>query len=334
MIEAMTMRDAFGRTIRDLRISLTDRCNFRCFYCMPEHLASLTPREKILSFEEIERLAEILIGLGIRKIRLTGGEPLMRRSVSQLVRSLSRFKPELTDIALTTNGSRFSEEAKELKAAGLDRVTFSLDSLNRQKFAEITGVDALDKVLEAIELAIDLGFWPVKINAVIVRDRNDDEIVALAEFARRLGVCVRFIEYMPLDSANAWRRDAVVSGKEIFQQISQRFPLVAKAKRRDGVTAIEYLFADGTPGEIGIIAPITQNFCGDCSRLRLTADGQLQTCLFSQTEYDLRALLRSDASDSEITDFILSAVSKKERGHRINEPSFTQPARSMRFIGG
>lgn len=328
------MRDAFGRTIHDLRISLTDRCNFRCFYCMPEHLPTRATPEKILSFEEIERLARILIGLGIRKIRLTGGEPLIRRSVSHLVRSLSRYKPDLRDIALTTNGSRFGEEAKDLKAAGLDRVTFSLDSLDRRRFAEITGADSLDKVLGAIQTAIELGFKPIKINTVVVRNRNDDEVVAFAEFARRLGVCVRFIEYMPLDSAKAWKRDDVFTGAEILRRISQHLPLVAKGKREPGTTAIEYIFKDGAPGEIGIIAPISQNFCGDCSRLRLTADGQLRTCLFSQTEYDLRSLLRSGASDGQIADYILFAVSEKERGHQINEPGFLPPDRSMRFIGG
>lgn len=334
MMKDMTMRDAFGRTIQDLRISLTDRCNFRCFYCMPEHMPTRATREKVLSFEEIERLSRILIGLGIRKIRLTGGEPLIRRSVSHLVRSLSRFKPDLRDIALTTNGSRFGEEAKDLKAAGLDRVTFSLDSLERRRFAEITGSDSLDKVLEAIQTAIELRFSPIKINTVVVRNRNDDEVVAFAEFARRLGVCVRFIEYMPLDSAKAWKRDEVFTGAEIFRRISECFPLVAKGKREPGKTAIEYIFKDGSPGEIGIIAPVSQNFCGDCSRLRLMADGQLRTCLFSQKEYDLRSLLRSDASDEQIADYILFAVSRKERGHQINEPDFLPPDRSMRFIGG
>jgi len=330
----MVLCDSFGRTIRDLRISLTDKCNFRCFYCMPEHRAKVLPRDELLTFEEIAHIAEIFVELGIEKIRLTGGEPLVRREVPTLVRSLNKLRPGLKDIALTTNGARFSEYAEDLQAAGLDRVTFSLDSLDRKKFLAITGSDSLDAVLESIQIAVALGFSNIKINAVIVRGRNDDEIIAFADFARKNGVSVRFIEFMPLDSTHKWKRESVVTGKEILERIAERYEITPEEMLHAGDTARRYRFTDGSPGEIGIIAPVSQSFCGQCSRIRITADGQIRTCLFSQTEYDLLSLLRSDAKDDVIKEFIVNAVNKKEAGHRINEPDFVQPARSMRFIGG
>jgi len=330
----MVLCDSFGRTIRDLRISLTDKCNFRCFYCMPEHRTKVLPRDELLTFEEIAYIAEIFVELGIEKIRLTGGEPLVRREVPTLVRSLNKLRPGLKDIALTTNGARFSEYAEDLQAAGLDRVTFSLDSLDRKKFLAITGSDSLDAVLESIQIAVALGFSNIKINAVIVRGRNDDEIIAFADFARKNGVSVRFIEFMPLDSTHKWKRESVVTGKEILERIAERYEITPEEMLHAGDTARRYRFTDGSPGEIGIIAPVSQSFCGQCSRIRITADGQIRTCLFSQTEYDLLSLLRSDAKDDVIKEFIVNAVNKKEAGHRINEPDFVQPARSMRFIGG
>ena len=330
----MVLCDSFGRTIRDLRISLTDKCNFRCFYCMPEHRTKVLPRDELLTFEEIAHIAEIFVELGIEKIRLTGGEPLVRREVPTLVRSLNKLRPGLKDIALTTNGARFSEYAEDLQAAGLDRVTFSLDSLDRKKFLAITGSDSLDAVLESIQIAVALGFSNIKINAVIVRGRNDDEIIAFADFARKNGVSVRFIEFMPLDSTHKWKRESVVTGKEILERIAERYEITPEEMLHAGDTARRYRFTDGSPGEIGIIAPVSQSFCGQCSRIRITADGQIRTCLFSQTEYDLLSLLRSDAKDDVIKEFIVNAVNKKEAGHRINEPDFVQPARSMRFIGG
>jgi cyclic pyranopterin phosphate synthase len=330
----MVLCDSFGRTIRDLRISLTDKCNFRCFYCMPEHRTKVLPRDELLTFEEIAHIAEIFVELGIEKIRLTGGEPLVRREVPTLVRSLNKLRPGLKDIALTTNGARFSEYAENLQAAGLDRVTFSLDSLDRKKFLAITGSDSLDAVLESIQIAVALGFSNTKINAVIVRGRNDDEIIAFADFARKNGVSVRFIEFMPLDSTHKWKRESVVTGKEILERIAERYEITPEEMLHAGDTARRYRFTDGSPGEIGIIAPVSQSFCGQCSRIRITADGQIRTCLFSQTEYDLLSILRSDAKDDVIKEFIVNAVNKKEAGHRINEPNFVQPARSMRFIGG
>lgn len=330
----MPLRDAHNRTIRDLRISLTDRCNFRCFYCLPHGEPSWAKRETLLTFEELEYVAEIFVSLGIEKIRLTGGEPLIRRDVPVLVEKLARLKPQLRDIALTTNGFDFPRHAAALRDAGLDRVTISLDSLNREKFLDITGVDALDKVYSAIDAAKSFGFEPVKVNAVLVRGRNDKEILDFARFARGHEIAMRFIEFMPLDSGHHWSREMVVPGKEIYNKINAVFPLNLKDRSRGSETSWKYEFADGTKGEIGIIAPVTEMFCGACSRIRLTADGQIRTCLFSTTEYDLRSLLRSDASRKQIITFIEGAVLKKEPRHHINDAEFVQPERTMSFIGG
>jgi GTP 3',8-cyclase len=330
----MLLRDAHNRIIRDLRISLTDRCNFRCFYCLPHGEPSWAKREKLLTFEELEHVAEIFVSLGIEKIRLTGGEPLIRRDVPALVEKLVRLKPRLRDISLTTNGFDFSRHADALEKAGLDRVTISLDSLQREKFIDITGVDGLDKVLAAIHEAKVRGFEPVKVNAVLVRGRNDDEIVEFARFAREFDVSMRFIEFMPLDSGHGWSRDMVVPGKEIREKINAIYPLRLKDKARGSETAWNYEFADGAKGEIGIIAPVTEMFCGACSRIRLTADGQIRTCLFSTTEHNLRDVIRQGASHDEITSFIQKAILKKEERHHINDAEFVQPARTMSFIGG
>ncbi len=326
--------DSHRRTIRDLRISLTDRCNFRCFYCLPNGEPTKARRSEVLTFEEIERAAAIFVELGIEKIRLTGGEPMIRKNVPVLIEKLARLKPRLKDIALTTNGFDLPKHAADLKAAGLDRITISLDSLDRENFKNITGVDSLHSVLAAIETARKFGFDPVKVNAVIVRGRNDHEIVSLSEFARNNSIVIRFIEYMPLDSAHEWDRGMVVSGREIFESINGKFPLVLKDAERGSNTSRNYLFADGSPGEIGIIAPVTDMFCGQCSRIRLTADGQIRTCLFSTNEHDLRSLLRSDANADEIADFIRSVTLTKEATHTINDAQFVHPNRSMSFIGG
>jgi cyclic pyranopterin phosphate synthase len=330
----MPLLDAHNRTIRDLRISLTDRCNFRCFYCLPHGEPSWSKREKLLSFEELEYVADVFVSLGIEKIRLTGGEPLIRRDVPVLVEKLAKLKPRLCDIALTTNGYDFARHADALKRAGLDRVTISLDTLQRTRFHEITGVDALDKALNAIDIAKSLGFEPVKVNAVVVRGRNDDELVEFARFARECDVSFRFIEFMPLDGGHEWSRDMVVSASEIRDAINYVFPLKLKNSSRVSETAWRYEFADGSPGEIGIIAPVTEMFCGQCSRIRLTADGQIRTCLFSTTEHNLRDLLRSGATRDEIITFIENAVLKKEPRHHINDADFVQPERTMSFIGG
>lgn len=353
------LRDAHNRTIRDLRVSLTDRCNFRCFYCLPNGEPPLARRETILTFEEIELICEIFVSLGIEKIRLTGGEPLLRRDIETLIGKLARLKktnyelrvtnyePEnhnsalrtqhsalLKDLALTTNGHSFPRRAEALKSAGLDRVTISLDSLRRERFKEMTGVDQLENVLNSIEAAKSAGLTPVKINAVLVRGRNDDEIVDFARFARETDVQMRFIEFMPLDSGNEWNRNQIVPAREIRERINEVFPLELKEKSRGAETAWRYKFADGAPGEIGIVAPVTEMFCGACSRIRLTADGQIRTCLFSTDEYNLRDVLRGGASRAEIVEFIQSIVAKKEARHTINDQNFAPASRSMSFIGG
>ena len=291
-------------------------------------------KETILSFEEIAYLADIFVELGIEKIRLTGGEPLIRKDVPALVKKLDALKPQLHDLALTTNGFDFPRHAADLKTAGLDRITLSLDTLDREKFVDITGVDALEKVYDSIAAAKRFGFEPIKVNACIVRGRNDDELVDFARFARENDVSFRFIEFMPLDSGHDWSREMVVSGKEIHAAINTVYPLILKENSRGSETSWKYEFADGSPGEIGIIAPVTEMFCGQCSRIRLTADGQIRTCLFSTTEHNLRDILRSRADRDEIISFIEDVVMKKEPRHYINDADFVQPARTMSFIGG
>ncbi|HEX5890673.1 MAG TPA: GTP 3',8-cyclase MoaA [Pyrinomonadaceae bacterium] len=329
------LRDSYGRAIRDLRVSLTDRCNFRCFYCLPHGEPPIAPKEQMLSFEEIEYVCEIFVSLGIEKLRLTGGEPMLRRDIETIIRKLSRFKTAgLVDLALTTNGYFLPERARSLKDAGLDRVTISLDSLKSDVFKRMTGVDVLEKVLAGIAAAKDAGLQPIKINAVIVRGHNETEVADFAAFAREHDVKMRFIEFMPLDSGHEWSRADVVSGKEICERISERFPLVKVNVARGSETSARYRFADGAPGEVGIIAPVTEPFCGACSRIRLTADGQIRTCLFSTVEHSLRDVVRSGASRSEIVEYIESVILKKEPRHFINDPGFVAPSRTMSFIGG
>jgi cyclic pyranopterin phosphate synthase len=328
------LRDSYNRPIRDLRVSLTDRCNFRCFYCLPHGEPPIAPKEQMLSYEEMEYVCEIFVSLGIEKIRLTGGEPMLRKDIETIVSKLTKLKPALRDLALTTNGYFLPERAQSLKDAGLDRVTISLDSLKRDIFKRMTGVDVLDKVLAGLSAAKKAGLEPIKINAVIVRGHNEDEVADFAAFAREHDVKMRFIEFMPLDSGHEWSRGDVVSGKEIRERISERFPLVGVDVARGSDTSSRYRFADGAPGEIGIIAPVTEPFCGACSRIRLTADGQIRTCLFSTVEHSLRDVVRSGASRDEIIDYIEAVVLKKEPRHFINDPGFVTPSRTMSFIGG
>ena len=329
------LRDSYNRPIRDLRVSLTDRCNFRCFYCLPHGEPPIAPKEQMLSYEEIEYVCEIFVELGIEKLRLTGGEPMLRRDIETIIRKLTRLKSSgLRDLALTTNGYYLPDRAQSLKDAGLDRVTISLDSLKRDVFKRMTGVDVLDKVLAGIAAAKAAGLEPIKINAVIVRGHNEDEVADFAAFARDYDVKMRFIEFMPLDSGHEWAREDVVSGKEIRDRISERFPLVRVEVARGSDTSSRYRFADGAPGEIGIIAPVTEPFCGACSRIRLTADGQIRTCLFSTVEHSLRDVVRSGATRAEIIEYIQSVILKKEPRHFINDPGFVAPSRTMSFIGG
>jgi len=329
------LRDAYNRPIRDLRVSLTDRCNFRCFYCLPHGEPPIAPKEQMLSYEEIDYVCEIFVSLGIEKLRLTGGEPMLRRDIETIIQKLTRLKSSgLRDLALTTNGYYLPERAHSLKEAGLDRVTISLDSLKRDVFKRMTGVDVFDKVLAGIDAAKKAELEPIKINAVIVRGHNEDEVADFAAFAREYDVKMRFIEFMPLDSGHEWSREDVVSGKEIRERISERFPLVRVEIARGSDTSSRYRFADGAPGEIGIIAPVTEPFCGACSRIRLTADGQIRTCLFSTVEHSLRDVVRNGASRSEVIDYIHSVIMKKEPRHFINDPGFVAPSRTMSFIGG
>ena len=328
------LKDSYGRAIRDLRVSLTDRCNFRCFYCLPHGEPPIAPKEQMLSYEEIEYVCDIFVSLGIEKIRLTGGEPMMRRDIETIIEKLAALKPRLHDLALTTNGYFLPDRAQGLKAAGLDRITISLDSLKQDVFRRMTGVNVLDRVLEGISSAKRARLDPIKINAVIVRGHNDDEVADFAAFAREHDVKMRFIEFMPLDSGHEWSRRDVVSGQEIFEKINERFPLIPLDGARGSETSARYRFADGASGEIGIIAPVTEPFCGACSRIRLTADGQIRTCLFSTIEHSLRDVVRSSATRAEIMEFIESVVMKKEPRHYINDPDFRPPSRTMSFIGG
>ncbi|MGD0262418.1 MAG: GTP 3',8-cyclase MoaA [Verrucomicrobiota bacterium] len=352
MTGAGLLIDSQGRILRDLRVSLTDRCNFRCLYCLPEteaarnfyrgHWAHLpnpapivqqwVPKAHILSFEEIERVIRLGVGLGIRKVRLTGGEPLLRHNVEDLVARIARI-PGLTDLAMTTNGVLFQQKVRALRAAGLRRISFSLDSLARDNFRKITGGDGLDEVLKSISLAQELGLHPVKVNAVIIRGLNDHEVEALAGFAHERNLSLRFIEFMPLDSARAWLKEMVVPGREILMRLRARFELRPVSSDNPSATAQRWAFPDGR-GEVGIIAPVSEPFCGHCNRIRLTADGKVRTCLFSVNEHDLRSRLRGGASDEEIADWLKGVVWQKETRHHIGEPEFVPPPRSMSCIGG
>src|SRR6266446_5325197 len=329
------LKDSYHRPIRDLRVSLTDRCNFRCFYCLPHGEPPIAPKEQMLSYEEIEYVCDIFVELGIEKIRLTGGEPMMRQDIETIIAKLAALKSKgLRDLALTTNGYFLPDRAQGLKDAGLDRITISLDSLKRDVFKQMTGVDVLDRVLDGLKAAKTAGLQPIKINAVIVRGHNEDEVADFAAFAREHDVKMRFIEFMPLDSGHDWSREMVVSGREIHERINERFPLIPSDVARGSETSSRYRFSDGAPGEIGIIAPVTEPFCGACSRIRLTADGQIRTCLFSTVEHSLRDVIRTGATRSETVEYIESLVLKKEPRHYINEPRFVAPSRSMSFIGG
>lgn len=326
------LKDSYGRTIRDLRISITDRCNFACLYCMPEKVPHLA-RHEILTFEEVERLARLFLDLGVRKIRLTGGEPLARHGVVDLVGRLAALKGRgLVDLAMTTNGYLLPRLASDLRRAGLDRLNLSCDSLDRENFRRITRCDGLPRLLEAIRAAEEAGFAPLKINCVVVRDFNDHEVGDFARFALDTGHIVRFIEFMPLDSGQVWGRERLVSGREILERLRSRFRVEEMPARHPAETARRYL-VEGR-AEIGIIASVTSPFCGRCNRLRLTAEGYLRTCLFSHKETDLKTSLRAGASDAHLAALVAAAVGAKEAGHRINEPDFVPPARSMVCIGG
>ena len=326
------LRDAHGRPITDLRVSVTDRCNFRCRYCMPAEGMPWLPRSEILSFEELERLVLVLAGLGITDVRLTGGEPLARRDFPRLVSMLSRIGG-IEDLSVTTNGYLLERDAAALVDAGIDRVNVSVDSLARDRFHEITRRDALPQVLRGLEaIAAFERVRPIKVNAVAIRDFTEDEVLRFAEFARSTDYQVRFIEFMPLDGDRAWERDMVLTGAEVRALIEAHYPL-EPLERQPHATARVYRFADGH-GEIGFINPVSEPFCADCNRIRLTADGKLRTCLFSIHETDLREPLRAGASDAELAETIREAVWRKELKHHVNDPGFIAPPRTMSAIGG
>ncbi len=345
--------DSHGRVLRDLRVSVTDRCNFRCLYCLPETEEAANfyqnrfgqalepatritrqwqPEAGILTFEEIYRVVSIAAGLGIDKVRLTGGEPLLRQQLEKLVAQLAQI-PGLRDLAMTSNGFLFPRKGAALRAAGLRRISFSLDSLDRANFKKITGRDGLESVLQSIGLARELGLEPVKVNAVLMRGLNDHEIEALAEFAVNKNLSLRFIEFMPLDSGRAWQKELVVPGAEILERLRRRFPLQPVTSDNPSETAKRWA-VPGSGAEIGIIAPVSEPFCGHCNRIRLTADGKIRTCLFSMVEHDLRGLLRSGASDEALVEFLRGVVWQKEARHHIGEAGFVQPERTMSCIGG
>jgi cyclic pyranopterin phosphate synthase len=326
---SMSLTDKFGRQITDLRVSVTDRCNFRCVYCRSAKPESHR-EEGMLEWAEYERLVRVMVGMGIRKVRVTGGEPLVRAGVVEFVARLKAVG--VADLSMTTNGHLLSERCSALVAAGLNRINISLDSLDPEKFARITRTQSFAQVMAGIDAAQASSLRPVKVNAVLVRGVNDDEVEAFAEFAREKDVVMRFIEYMPLDADRAWTRDQVVTAGEIHRRISAKWPLMPIVHERSE-TARRYRFVDGA-GEIGLIAPVSMPFCGHCSRIRLTADGKLRTCLFSKEDHDLKPLLRNGAGDREIGDAIQAIVDQKEKSHRINEPDFIPPARTMVQIGG
>ncbi len=324
--------DSWGREIRSLRVSVTDKCNFRCRYCMPAEGLEWLGREEILSFEEIERLVALLAAMGVDEIRLTGGEPLVRRDLPVLVEKLARVEG-VRDLSLTTNGVLLDRLAGPLVAAGLRRLNVSLDSLSHVRFAEITRRDALDRVLAGLAEAERYPeLRPIKVNCVAVRGFTETEVPALAELARRRPYVIRFIEFMPLDADEAWREDDVLTGGEIRDLIESRWPLV-EVPAKASSTARRFRFADGA-GEIGFVNPVSEPFCSSCDRIRLTADGKLRTCLFSRREWDLKEPLRAGASDADIEALLRNAVAHKELKHKINEPGFVRASRSMSQIGG
>ena len=332
---AQDLVDPFGRTIRDLRISVTDRCNFRCTYCMPEEGMRWMPRSEILTFEEIERVARLFVErFGVDGIRLTGGEPTVRAHLPVLVAKLARLG---VDMALTTNGATFRNLAHELREAGLRRVNISLDTLDRAKFEQMTRRDELPAVLDGIDAALEAGFAPVKINAVVQRGVNDDEIVPLARFGRERGVEIRFIEFMPLDAAGNWLHDDVVGQDEIVARLAAEFPL-EPVPARGAAPADRWRYTDGGfvggGGMVGVIPTVTKPFCGDCDRVRLTADGQFRTCLFETREFDVREVLRTGGSDDDLAALIQRAVGTKWAGHQIGQVTFVKPRRTMSQIGG
>ena len=325
--------DRLGRVHRSLRVSVTDRCNIRCFYCMPNESVRFKPRHDILSFEEIARFVGVVAQMGVRRLRLTGGEPLVRADLPRLVAQLAQL-PDVEDLALTTNGILLAEQAAALRRAGLRRVNVSLDTLSEKKFQQISRRPGLDRVLAGIAAAQEAGFESVRLNAIAIRSLTDAEIVPLARFARERGLELRFIEYMPLDAEQHWQASDVLDGATIRRTLEAEFgPLLPVAPPHPSQPATDFVYADGG-GRIGLIQPISQPFCGDCDRLRLTAEGQVRNCLFSTKEWDARKLLRGGGSDDEIADLVRDCVWAKAPAHGIGSDEFVRPERAMYQIGG
>ena len=328
------LTDSHGRVIHDLRVSITDRCNYKCVYCRTREVGAQYPE---LGIDEYLRLIRLFVSLGVTKVRLTGGEPLLRRGLIDLVRELASLRTihgEPLNLALTTNGHLLESLAVPLSDAGLHRVTVSMDAVDAPTFERITRIPgSFETVLRGVRAAREAGLTPVKINCVLLRGFNDDQVEGFAHFARREDVVVRFIEFMPLEEGRLWTPEIVVPLKEIVLRISRILPLIELAPNEPSETARRYGFSDG-PGEIGIIAPVTQAFCGACSRVRLTSDGKVRTCLFSQVEHDLYGHMRAGESDEELSSYIHRIVQGKEARHHIGEPGFLKPSRSMVHIGG
>jgi len=324
--------DGRARNIVNLRISVTDRCNFRCTYCMPADNVEFMHRDKLLTFEEITRIVQIASGMGICRLRLTGGEPLMRKDLPVLIRMLAEVEG-IEDIAMTTNAFFLKEHAETLKEAGLQRLNISLDALDPEKFRHVNRKDCLNEVLEGIKIAADVGFKSIKINAVAIRNFSETEIMRLVEMGRSDGFEIRFIEFMPLDSDQTWERDKVLFGHEIVDFIRKKYELIPVENSLEIGPASEYNFADGK-GRVGIITAVSNPFCDHCNRIRITANGKLRTCLFSTHETDLKELIRGGASDEDIIRTIRGAVLNKEPGHKINLDDFERPHRAMHAIGG
>jgi len=323
--------DRYGRVHNDLRISVTDRCNLRCVYCMPEEGLTFLPPGDLLTFEEITRVARVARSLGVTALRITGGEPLVRKGLPLLIAQLSELGFE--DLAVTTNGTELARVAQRLASAGLRRVNVSCDSLKPERFAVIRRRGSLTAVLRAMDAAEAAGLTPLKVNVVLLRGQNDDEILDFASFARETGRIVRFIEFMPLDAQGDWDRARLVPGREVFDRISERWPLVPVADFAGPAPAERFRFADGV-GEIGLISSVTEPFCGTCNRLRLTADGAVRNCLFTNDEKIVRDVLRGGGTDAQLSLLLRAAVWAKHPGHGINEPGFLRPSRSMSMIGG
>jgi cyclic pyranopterin phosphate synthase len=333
MNRELPLVDTFGRVHDNLRISVTDRCNIRCFYCMPAENVTFLPKPQLLTFEEITRFVRMTIPLGVRKIRLTGGEPLVRQNLEVLVQQL-RDVEGIEDIGLTTNGILLADQAERLYQAGLRRLNVSLDALDPVKFKQITRREGFEKVIEGLTTAREVGFEKIKINAVSMRGITESEIIPFGRLARETGMEIRFIEFMPLDAERAWERDKVLFASEIIDELAREFgPLLPVGEYDPHAPASEYQFADGV-GRIGFIASVSQPFCGSCNRFRLTADGKIRNCLFSLEETDIKSLLRGNASDDEIRLAIRQSIWDKKEGHEINAAKFIRPERAMHSIGG